>query len=370
MLAALCWRRHFAPTMTRMPAWHVQGSLEVTVLSNSSDDSASSPRTARERTFPILLHSSPPPAPLAVAWSALRFVLLQQFVSSAPQPATGVPAGAAGSVSAAAAAGSGASPTKALVKMLYFGLAGKQQVAGARMLAPEATAAAQMVEQQPSRALLLGGATAGGEFGDGPLWAACVLLHLAGQQHIYQRVDVCGQLAHKLRFEEVQQQQGGSGAADSSSLAQLRQLAAANARSEQVWQQAAASMGRRFALQPPPGSCDLAFTALDGEAATVVGPDEDPLASLPVQRQCMRVVAPAAEPAVRQCSPTKLAPGGRRPMRAPPKAGLVQAARAHSVAQRFAQAAPSAAVSSSARRDRGSDDRLSMRSMSSVRGGG
>jgi transposase len=66
-------------------------------------------------------------------------------------------------------------------------------------------------------------------------------------------------------------------------------------------------------------------------------------------------------------SPGKLAPRGRRPERAPPKAGIVQAARAQSIMQRYAEVAPSAAVSSSARRDRGSDDRMSMRSWSEVR---
>jgi hypothetical protein len=206
----------------------------VADASDRSDDSSKS-AVARERTYPILPPARPPAAQLAVACSALRFVLLQQFVA-APQAEAGGgdgPAAQPGQAdgAAAAAAADNRSPGKKLALALLSTIGGGRLVPAGKEAGSGAPLAAggQLVVGRG------GGSScppyAGGVYGDGPIWAVCALLHVAGQQRAYQQLDVCRLLGQQLRMDELRQ---GGGAEGGVAGAQLRQLAVATARSEQV----------------------------------------------------------------------------------------------------------------------------------------
>ncbi len=344
----------------------------------------SPPRMAKERTYPRLRHPATTPALLACSWSALRYIMLQQRTGSS-SGSTG-----AGSAAVAAVAAPG-SPSKlarllgrAISRPAITSAAAAGQAAGTSTAAAPASAAGS-IDQGSVAGNADQGSAAVRVYGDGPIWAAAALLQLSGQARAYALCDVSAQLCHRVEYEQL----GGSCPAPSHAMSatagvtgpapELAKLAAANAKADQVWQHATSVLSRRFqptAAAPEP----IRFQALGDETPLVCGPDPNPLATvgipssqLPIRVTQVRKGARGNKgPMAAAAGPAAAAAGSPqiiRPKHAPAKAGMVDAARAASVVRRFMAAAPpSVAVTSSARRERGSSvaTRSSARSQAAV----
>jgi hypothetical protein len=415
------------------------------------------PALAREATFPVVNHPPTPPADVAVLVSALRYILLHQVVTDstctagADQVDQGGGAAAGGSSSAprgsslgqGAAASMGALLQGTVQSLMSSPLAFKRLVTsgggGSGTSAPpvstvpsmavqrgrgDATAAAGAgsgaAQQEPlpeeaagqEGAAAEGGAPAGpaaphtpqpvplvrehlagGVYGDGPLWACSVLLHVLGQHKAAQRVDVCRALQHWYSYNMLRPAPPSKSGLDNIELTQeqaalleqqhrkeheqhmawLARFAAAEARAQQVSTLARTALSARFAAAPPSASAPLSMVTLDGPVNLELTGQPDDIGMALADQQVIKPArmpeghgfarrstagGAAALPATAAGGGYTL-PGSQRPVYAPPKAGLVSATLAAEAVARFKSVAPSQAFSASVLRDQDGQTRRS-----------
>jgi len=158
-----------------------------------------------------------PPSQLAVALSALKFMLLLEVAmdeDSATQRFAGSPEGAAGGFQGPS------SPLKRLKKAME-GVAAEAAAVAAGAMNPLHPAAQQHGGQGPAarqRAAARGsGRMTTAQYGDGPLLASGVLLQLAGQSRRFDVLDATGRIAYWVEYDAVKA--SGSNAADGAAAA-------------------------------------------------------------------------------------------------------------------------------------------------------
>jgi hypothetical protein len=153
------------------------------------------------------------PAQLAVALSALKFVLLLDVAMGEEGSTKGLGQGAACS---AADAQAQTSPLKRLRKAVE-GVAAEAAAVAAGMRNPAAATA--HVQQQPAAAATQRAAGLGSgrmmtaTYGDGPLLATAVLLQLSGQSRRFDVLDATGRIAHWVEYDTVKGSTAGGAAA-------------------------------------------------------------------------------------------------------------------------------------------------------------
>ena len=230
---------------------------------------------------------------------------------------------------------------------------------------------------------------AGGEFGDGPLWAAAAMVEVLGLRRAYRRLDMVAYLAHWARFdaartagreaelaaeesalrrrEDADAEEDGKAAkaveaaraeraAKAQDAAAAAALVAADARAQRVWELATLAVGAPAAPIAPgaaAGAGAICFAALDMAEPLACGQDADPLACLPVCRAPMLFAdAPSRFSSAADDAERRRAIALKRPAAAPAKAGLLESSRAARAVARFLEVAPPSAYSQSLREAR------------------
>ena len=379
-----------------------QASLQVQDISDApSDVSCDDPEgvlaKAKEYSFPVALEGCRPQSELAALVSALRYIMLHEVVTTDFGPSSSSDAAATSSRARGAAEGFDGLVGEALQRLKSSPMKLK------RMLSGKSSSAGHLPrnQQQPSRVKkafadghgsetggLYGSSSestrrehlAGGAYGDGPLWAACVMLHLLGQQHAWRRMDICRLLSHWHRYnsirpsspppvslddpdlteEEEQQIRTMQRLAHEQHMEWLARLAAAEAGSQYAWSLATTAMAARFAAQGSSRSA-VAFQAHNMAEPLLCQPNIEPLDALQPDQCPIRPAPKGAQlPAtlLRQSMGTLPIGTGAGPVMpgragfAPAKAGLVSSALAAEHVARFrSRVPPSQAYSYSALRD-------------------
>jgi hypothetical protein len=391
----------------------VQASLQVQDVSDapigsSCDDPEGSLAMAKEYSYPVALPNGRSQSELAALVSALRYIILHEVVTTDFGPI------GSGDTAGSSSKGPGAECLEGLVGEALQSLK-SSPLKFKRMLSGEYPSSSQPIKNQQHSSYVKAFASgadsgriragplgaeyacttaytsstsgnarrehlAGGEYGDGPLWAACVMLHLLGQHHAWKRMDICQLLSHWHRYnsirpsspppvgledpdlteEEQQAIRAMQRSAHQQHMDWLARLAAAEARAQYAWSLATTAMAARFAEQgsshrgvalqahnmPEPLLCKPNLSNMDALQA-----DQCPIRPAPkgahlpatLLRQSMGTL-----PTGTGAGPVM--PG--RPGFAPAKAGLVSSAlSAEQVARFRSMVPPSQAYSCSGLRD-------------------
>jgi hypothetical protein len=155
------------------------------------------------------------PAQLAVALSALKFVLLLDVALGEECSTPGFSHDAG---SSAVDAQAQTSPLRRLRKVVE-GVAAEAAAVAAGMRNQAAAATGLEQQQQPGAAVSQRAAALGSgrmitsAYGDGPLLATAVLLQLSGQSRRFDTLDATGRIAHWVEYDAVKSSGGGAAAA-------------------------------------------------------------------------------------------------------------------------------------------------------------